>query len=632
MLCRKSLAFAAAVLLAVTTFGNAAPPPTVEQTMQFKPTQPGIDFETPKAEDVEKCRVEPAPANAGWVVFGPGGQVLRKFLDTDKDGTVDTRKFYNLGLEVYRDIDTNKNNKIDQSRWVNTGGTRWGVDRNEDGKIDQWLVISADEAAFEAVSGLVANDPARTAAVLMTSADAKTVGLNAAVAKKLAGETDNVANRIRSVLSTTKTLNRTSRWMRFDPQSPSLIPKDDGKADQDLMILGNPMAIVETDGKTTIMQIGEMVRVNNTWKLTAVPRPIEGDQAVMSTGLLMQPAESSLSQGGLAYSKEVQALLEDLQKIDQNSPNAGSTRKQRAAYNEARATVLSKLIDSSKAAEEKTQWTKQLADGLALGVQEGAFPTGLERLKALETSIYRADKSSALVPYITYRRISGEYSTRLQTSSNDKRQEAQKWYAQQLEGFWKDYPEAEDTPDVLFQLALGNENINNLKEAKKWYGQLQRQFPKTENGKKGAGALRRLNMEGKPLNLVGPAIEGGTIDLKQYKGKVVLVHYWGTWCGPCTDDMPFLVALHDTYKKRGFEIVGINMDPKGSESKIAAYKKKYKMNWKSLSEPGQLEGPLARDFGIISAPTMFLIGKDGNVTSRSTSTSDLKKVLPQMLK
>lgn len=621
------------VLFAVfSTVGHAAPPPTVAQTMLFKPVQAGIDYESPKAEDIEKCRVEPAPANAGWVVLGPGGQVLRKFLDTDQDGTVDTRKFYNLGLEVYRDVDTNKNNKIDQSRWVNTGGTRWGVDRNEDGKIEQWLVISADEAAFEAVSGLVTNDPARTAAVLLTPADAQAVGLNAAIARKVAGETADVSNRIRDVLSATKTLNRTSRWMRFDPQSPSLIPKDEGKASQDLIILGNPMAIVETGGKTTIIQIGEMIRVNNVWKLTGVPTPIEGEKAIISTGLLLQPAESSSGPASLAYSKEVQALLQELQKVDQNSPGPGATRRQRSAYNEARANLLTQLIDSSKAAEEKLQWTRQLADGLALGVQEGAFPKGLERLKKLEAAVFRSDKTSKLVPYITYRRISGEYSSRLETSSNDKRQEAQKWYAQQLEGFSKAYPDAEDTPDVLFQLALGNENINNLSEAKKWYGQLQRQFPKTENGKKGAGALRRLNMEGKPLNMSGPTIEGGKIDLTKFKGKVVLVHYWGTWCGPCTDDMPFLVALHDTYNKRGFEIVGINMDPKGSESKIADYKKKYKMNWKSLSEPGQLEGPLARDFGIISAPTMFLIGKDGNVISRSTSTTDLKKVLPQLLK
>ena len=585
---------------------HAAPPPTVAVTMQFKPVHSGVEYETPKPDELEDCRVEPAPANSGWIVYGAGGQVLRKFLDTDKDGTVDTRKFYNLGLEVYRDIDTNKNNKIDQSRWVNTGGTKWGLDRDEDGNIDQWLIISAAEAAKEAVSGLAAGDPNRIAAVMMTSQDMKAVGLSAAVAAKVTKSTSNITNSVKSVLAS-RAINRTSNWMRFDPQGESIVPKDEGRASSDLTILGNPMAIVDTGGKTSIIQIGEMVRINNVWKLTAVPKPISGDNAVTTTGILMQPTESSPDQGGLAYSKEVQKLLEELQRIDQSAPNPESTPAQRKAYAEARADVLNRIIAASDQPEESEQWTRQLADGLALAVQGGGFPDGLARLKKLEANVYRADKTSALLPYVTFRRISAEYSNRLQTSNNDKRQEAQKWYAQQLEGFWKQYQSAEDTPDVLFQLALGNEYVNNLVEAKKWYGQLARQFPRTDQGKKAAGALRRLSMEGKPLQMSGTAIEGGKLSISQYKGKVTLVHYWGTWCGPCTDDMPLLVALYETYRAKGFEVVGINMDPKGSESKIAAYKKKYRMSWRSLSEPGQLDGPLARDYGIVSAPTMFLI-------------------------
>lgn len=627
-----SLCAFALVTAGITPPTHAAPPPTVAVTMQFKPVQPGIDFETPKPGELDKCRVEPAPANSGWVVYGAGGQVLRKFLDTDKDGTVDTRKFYNLGLEVYRDVDTNKNNKIDQCRWVNTGGTRWGVDRNEDGTIDQWLVISADEAAREAVSGVASNNPARIAAVMMSPEDMKTVGLSPTVAAKIKESTSNIANRVRSILSTDKTINRTSTWMRFDPQGESMVPKDEGRASTDLTLLGNPMAIVETGGKTAIIQIGEMVRINNVWKLTTVPRPIGADKTVTTTGILMQPAESNPGQGGMAYSKAVQGLLEQLQQVDKSTPNQGSTPAQRKAYAQARADILTRIIAESKEQDERDQWTRQLADGLALAVQGGGFPDGLDQLKKLEANIYRADKSSTLLPYVTFRRVSAEYNLRLNTSNNDKRQEAQKWYAGQLEGFWKQYPRAEDTPDVLFQLALGNEYVNNLDEAKKWYGQLARQFPKLDQGKKGAGAMRRLSMEGKPLQMSGTAIEGGQLSLSQYKGRVTLVHYWGTWCGPCTDDMPLLVALHEAYKADGFEIVGINMDPKGSESKIAAYKKKYRMAWKSLSEPGQLDGPLARDFGIVSAPTMFLIGKDGNVISRSASITDLKKDLPTLLK
>ena len=73
---------------------------------------------------------------SSWVVYGPQGQVLRRFTDTDGNNKVDTFRYYNLGIEVYRDIDSNKNEKMDQHRWLNTGGTRWGIDRDEDGIFD----------------------------------------------------------------------------------------------------------------------------------------------------------------------------------------------------------------------------------------------------------------------------------------------------------------------------------------------------------------------------------------------------------------------------------------------------------------------------------------------------------------
>lgn len=620
----------AAVVSATATASLAAPPPKVETTLRFKPAQQGVDIETPTSAEIEKCRVEPAAGNSGWIVYGAGGQVIRKFLDADGDGTVDTRKFYNLGMEVYRDIDTNKNNKIDQSRWLNIGGAKWGVDSDENGKIDRWLVISAEEAALEAVSALVSQDDARLSAVMLSAADIQTIGLSADLATEIREDTSGLAARIKSTLGSTKVLTQSSRWLRFDPQSASIVPKDEGKANQDLMILGNPMALIRTGEKDGIVQLGEMVRVGNTWKLTSMPVPIEGNDTVVGQGRIMKPEASKPGEGGLAYSPEIQKLLKSLQDIDEEGP--GTTQAERTRYHNRRAGVLKQMIGISKTEEERDQWNRQLADGLALAVQSGGFPAGLEQLKQLESQQYKANPKSALMPYITFRRISADYSQRLQTANDDKRQEAQKWYSQQLQGYWKSYPQAEDTPDVLFQLALGNEYQNNVAEAKKWYGQLERQFGRTLNGKKGAGALRRLSMEGKPFELSGPSIEGGNLSIAEYKGKVTLVVYWGTWCTPCTADMPFIVTLHKRYKKQGFEVMGINMDKKGSESRIAQYKKSQEIEFRSLSEPGGLDGGLALQYGVVSAPTMFLIGRDGRVLRRSTSISDLKRELPGLLK
>ena len=74
----------------------------------------------------KKCRVEVESKGGhnGYVVYDPAGQLLRKFFDTNGDRNADVFSYYRHGLEVYRDIDSNFNNKPDQCRWMNWGGTR----------------------------------------------------------------------------------------------------------------------------------------------------------------------------------------------------------------------------------------------------------------------------------------------------------------------------------------------------------------------------------------------------------------------------------------------------------------------------------------------------------------------------
>ena len=74
--------------------------------------------------------------------------------DTNGDNLVDQWSYFRDGIEVYRDIDANFNGKADQYRWLGTAGTRWGLDKNEDGKIDTWKNISAEEVTAELVAAM----------------------------------------------------------------------------------------------------------------------------------------------------------------------------------------------------------------------------------------------------------------------------------------------------------------------------------------------------------------------------------------------------------------------------------------------------------------------------------------------
>ena len=125
------------------------------------PVQPGVDYDRPSPEEAAKCKISakqdrrPRGLDRRRV---PTASILRKFVDTNDDNVVDQWSYYKDGLEVYRDIDSNFNGKADQYRWFHTGGSRWGLDPNEDGVIDSWKSISAEEVTAEVVAAIATHD------------------------------------------------------------------------------------------------------------------------------------------------------------------------------------------------------------------------------------------------------------------------------------------------------------------------------------------------------------------------------------------------------------------------------------------------------------------------------------------
>ncbi len=626
--------FATAVAL-VFASTLAAETPSVKLALGFRPVQPNIAYDTPAPADYGKCevKVERSGKRSGWVVFDKDGRTLRRFVDTNQDNVVDQWRYYQHGLEVYRDMDLNFNNKVDQSRWLNTAGTRWGVDSNEDGKIDGWRRISAEEASREAINAMTTRNPVLLASLLITSDDIKQLGLTSSVSKTILENVANPAAKMQSILSSTRVINSTTKWTRFDSSTPtpSLIPAEDGKSDKDLLLYQSAMAIIDTSGKPGFVQLGELIEVGDTWKLTQIPKPIEGN-SITATNVLMQPAsqQAPAATGATQLSPAVRKLFDELTALDRNQPGPTSTRAALGQYYVSRANLLAKLARAVTDPSEQEQWTRQWADTLAIGAETGSHPQGLQQLIQMETNLRKSSPKSNLLPQLAYRRLRADYSVRLSTASNDKRPEVQKWWVGELQKFTADFPTAETTPDAMLDLANTHEFNGNLAEARKWYAALSQKFGATVSGQRGTGALNRLDLLGKSVTISGPAVGGGQVNLASYRGRVVLVLYWATWCKPCLEDLPQIKALYKEYRAKGFEILGVNLD--ATSEGVQGYLQQHQINWPQIHEDGGLESGPGRQFGIFTLPTMFLIDKTGKVANPNVSVDELKAALPQLLK
>ena len=132
--------------LALTGSPALGATPSVDQALKLSPMQKDVECDLPNAADAKTCTIkgEKQGEQSAWVVRDGNGQILRRFVDTNGDNVVDQWCYYFRGIEVYRDVDQNFNGKADQYRWLNTAGSRWGLDENEDGKVDSWKSISAE--------------------------------------------------------------------------------------------------------------------------------------------------------------------------------------------------------------------------------------------------------------------------------------------------------------------------------------------------------------------------------------------------------------------------------------------------------------------------------------------------------
>jgi len=144
------------------------------------------------------------------------------------------------------------------------------------------------------------------------------------------------------------------------------------------------------------------------------------------------------------------------------------------------------------------------------------------------------------------------------------------------------------------------------------------------------GSARRLDLPGKPIEISGTTVGGEKFDISQYKGKVVLVDFWATWCGPCIGELPNVLANYEKYHAKGFEVVGISLDENAEA--LTSFIEERQIPWVTLYQEGQgFENNNARYYGVSAIPTAILVNQEGNVVSLRARGEELTKHLEDLL-
>jgi thiol-disulfide isomerase/thioredoxin len=111
-------------------------------------------------------------------------------------------------------------------------------------------------------------------------------------------------------------------------------------------------------------------------------------------------------------------------------------------------------------------------------------------------------------------------------------------------------------------------------------------------------------------------LTGKPLSIANYKGKVVLIDFWATWCAPCRAEVPNVVAVYNKHHSNGFEIIGISLDRQPDKAKLESYTKENKMPWPQFFDGQFWNNKLSTKYGVRSIPATYLLDGEGKIIGK----------------
>lgn len=154
-----------------------------------------------------------------------------------------------------------------------------------------------------------------------------------------------------------------------------------------------------------------------------------------------------------------------------------------------------------------------------------------------------------------------------------------------------------------------------------------------ERAERTRGSARRVQLPGNFMAIEGTTADGEPFDWDKYRGKVVLVDFWASWCGPCRREIPNMKDQLAKYGEKGFAIVGINLD--NTREAYQKYVDEQELTWENLLSDKEGEQgwdhPLVTYYGVSGIPTAILVDKEGKVVTLSARGQTLNRHLEELL-